>query len=115
MPPILCFPNRTLERFLVRISHDRFPAINVGEQVAVGISSPAMRDQHDPFSDALVHAGLHFYPPTIAFHQNRITVLDAVPFGRFRTDFGQRVGGKLLKGFDLVVLAVGIVKVAVAY
>ena len=73
-----------------------------------------MRRQHDAFGHSFIHAGLHFDPAPVGLDHDRITILNAVLLSRFRPDLGQRFRGKFPKGLDLVVLAVGIIKVAVA-
>ena len=104
----------TLKRFLIRVSHDGLPAGDVCEQIGVGITTPSMGYQHDPFGHPFIHTGLHFDPAAVGLDHHRITVLNAVLLSRFRSDLGQGLREKFLKGLDLVKLAVGIIKVAVA-
>ena len=106
--------NSALKRFLVRIPHDGFPAGDICEQIGVGITSPPMGHQHDAFGHPFIHPGLHFDLAPVGLDHDRLTVLNAVLLSRLRPDLGQRIRGKLPKGLDLVMLAVGIIQVAVA-
>ena len=91
------------------VSHDGFPAIDVGEQIAVGIPPPAMGNQHDALGHPFVYAGLHFHPTPIALHQDRIPVFNAVHFSGFRTDLGEALGANGFQGTHPAVLAVRVV------
>jgi hypothetical protein len=73
-----------------------------------------MRRQHDAFGHPFIHTGLHFNLAPVGLDHDGITVRKAVLLSRFRPDLGQRFRGEFPKGLDLVVLAVGIIKVSVA-
>ena len=51
----------------------------------------------------------------VGLHHHRITVFKVVFYSRFRANLGQRVGEQFPEGLDLVMLAVGIIKVAITH
>ena len=111
----LCLSNHTLKRFLIRVPHDGLPAGVIGQQVGIGITTPPMGCQHDPFGHPVIDAGLHVDPAPVGFDHYWVTVLKAIFLSGFRSNLGQGFREKFPQGLDLVMLAMGILQVAVAH
>ena len=70
--------------------------------------------QHHPFGHSFIHTGLHFDPAPVGLDRDRLTVFYAVLFSCLRSDLGQGLRIAFLQGFNLVMLAMGLVKVSIA-